>query len=373
MGIYSVKEAYEGTAYLEDVEVEDIFEDSFDEAALRHTYEIDSNLNAIMKTIGVSELAVLESTGQEIVYEAGRASGIIEKLKAAIKKIWEKIKSLFTKFFAKMQSFGKDDKAFINKYRKQIMAGSTKDLEIKGYKFTPGNIGTADEILKAMQSVSVKIKGLPSGATVDKAFSYSSDHLEQINDNEVTSEDTDILEDLRAKAVGSSSGLDAGEFAKELRAKLRNDEDAPITLDDKDINKGELVQFLMNASTGSKTIKDDFKTTKKTCENQIRELEKCSKGLSKVEKPADSAKINTNSNKLQLISRCNTVVTNCLTILEQVEAAKMTAFNDQRKQYKATCVKIIGRKPKNESYEYDDDYSSYNEDGIPSLDNLKLI
>lgn len=372
MGIYSVKEAYGGTAYLEDTEVEDIFEDSFDEAALRHTYEIDSNLNAIMKTIGISELAVLESTGQEIVYEAGRAGGIIEKLKAAIKKIWEKIKSLFTKFFAKMQSFGKDDKAFVNKYRKQIIAGSTKDLEIKGYEFTPNNIGSAKEILDNMKTVSVKIKGMPNG-NVGKAFGYSADYLDQIDAGEVSSEDTDILEDLRAKAIGVSSGLDAGEFAKELRAKLRNDEDAPITLDDSDINKGEIVQFLMNASTGSKAIKDDFKTTKKTCENQIRELERCSKGLSKIDKSADSGKINTNSAKLQVISKCNTVVTNCLTILEQVEAAKMTAFNDQRKQYKATCVKLIGRKAKNESSEYDDDYSSYNEDGIPSLDNLRLI
>lgn len=372
MGIYSVKEAYEGSAYLEDVEVEDIFEDSFDEAALRHTYEIDSNLNAIMKTIGISELAVLESTGEEIVYEAGRAGGIIEKLKAAIKKIWEKIKSLFTKFFAKMQSFGKDDKAFVNKYRKEIMAGSTKDLEIKGYKFTPNKIGSAKEILDSMKKVSVKIDGLQNG-TVDSAFGYKADDLQGIHPNEVKSEDTDIIEDLRKAAIGASSALDAGEFAKELRSKLRGDEDSPITLDDSDINKGEIVQFLMNASSGSKGIKDDFKDTKKTCETQIKELEKCSKGLSKVEKPADSTKINVNSKKLQVIAKCNTIVTNCLTILEQVEAAKMTAFNDQRKQYKATCVKLIGRKAKNESYEYDDDYSSYNEDGIPSLDNLRLI
>lgn len=372
MGIYSVKEAYEGTAYLEDVEVEDIFEDSFDEAALRHTYEIDSNLNAIMKTIGVSELAVLESTGQEIVYEAGRAGGIIEKLKAAIKKIWEKIKSLFTKFFAKMQSFGKDDKAFVNKYRKQIMAGSTKDLEIKGYKFTPEKVAGAQSILDAMKKVSIKMEGL-SGTTVAIAFNYKSDRLSTIEDKDVKSEDTDIIEELRAAAIGSSGGLDAGEFAKELRAKLRNDEDSAITLDDSDINKGEIVQFLMNASTGSKTIKDDFKTTKKTCENQIKELERCSKELSKIPKPTDKDEVNTNSKRLQVISKCNTVVTNCLTILEQVEAAKMTAFNDQRKQYKATCVKLIGRKAKNESYEYDDDYSSYNEDGIPSLDNLRLI
>lgn len=372
MGIYSVREAYEGSAYLEDVEVEEIFEDSFDEAALRHTYEIDSNLNAIMKTIGISELAVLESTGEEIVYEAGRAGGIIEKLKAAIKKIWEKIKSLFTKFFAKMQSFGKDDKAFINKYRKEIMAGSTKDLEIKGYNFTPDKIGGAKSILDAMKKVSIKMDGL-SGITVDVAFNYSSDRLSTIEDKDVKSEDTDIIEDLRAAAIGASSGLDAGEFAKELRSKLRGDEDSPITLDDSDINKGEIVQFLMNASSGSKDIKDDFKDTKKTCENQIRELEKCSKELSKIPKPTDENEVNSNSKKLQVISKCNTVVTNCLTILEQVEAAKMTAFNDRRKQYKATCVKLIGRKAKNESYEYDDDYSSYNEDGIASLDNLRLI
>lgn len=370
MGIYSVKEAYEGTAYLENVEVEDIFEDSFDEAALRHTYEIDSNLNAIMKTIGISELAVLESTGEEIVYEAGRAGGIIEKLKAAIKKIWEKIKSLFTKFFAKMQSFGKDDKAFINKYRKEIMAGSTKDLEIKGYEFTLNDVDSASTIIANMKKVTIQME---SGAnlTVDNAFTLSSSS-EVSEERAIKIEDNDLIEKIRGAALGGSSSLDASEFAKELRSKLRGDEDSPITLEGNDINKGEMIQFLMNASTGSKTIKDDFKTTKKTCENQIKELEKLSKSLSKIEKPVDSDKVNSNSKKLTLVSKFNSIVTNCLTILEQVEAAKMTAFNDQRKQYKATCVKLIGRKAKNESYEYDD-YSSYNEDGIPSLDNLRLI
>lgn len=371
MGIYSVKEAYEGTAYLEDVEVEDIFEDSFDEAALRHTYEIDSNLNAIMKTIGVSELAVLESTGEEIVYEAGSVSGIIEKLKAAVKKIWEKIKSLFTKFFAKMQSFGKDDKAFINKYRKEIMAGSTKDLEIKGYKFTPENIKSAAGILADIKKVSISMK-TGSNITVNHAFQLSSTG-KMTETREFDIDDSDLIEKIRSAALGGSSSLDAGEFAKELRSKLRGDEDSAITLDDSDINKGEIVQFLMNASSGSKEIKDDFKTSKKTCEDQIKELEKCAKDKSKISKPADEHQININSKKLTVIAKFNTIVTNCLTILEQVEAAKMTAFNDRRKQYKATCVKLIGRKAKNESYEYDDDYDSYNEDGIPSLDNLRLI
>lgn len=371
MGIYSVKEAYEGSAYLENTEVEDIFEDSFDEAALRHTYEIDSNLNAIMKTIGISELAVLESTGHEIVYEAGRAGGIIEKLKAAIKKIWEKIKSLFTKFFAKMQSFGKDDKAFVNKYRKQIMSGSTKDLEIKGYEFTLTEIGNAKSIIDAMKAVKIQMES-GEDLNVSSAFSVSTS-TEVSEERQVKVEDSDLIEKLRAAAIGSSSSLDAGEFAKELRSKLRKGEDSPVTLEGNDINKGEIIQFLMNASTGSKDIKDDFKTTKKTCEDQIKELEKVSRNLSKIEKPVDSDTVNTNSKKLTLVARFNTIVTNCLTILEQVEAAKMTAFNDKRKQYKATCVKLIGRKAKNESYEYDDDYSSYNEDGIPSLDNLKLI
>lgn len=372
MGIYSVKEAYEGSAYLEDVEVEDIFEDSFDEAALRHTYEIDSNLNAIMKTIGISELAVLESTGEEIVYEAGRAGGIIEKLKAAIKKIWEKIKSLFTKFFAKMQSFGKDDKAFINKYRKEIMAGSTKDLEIKGYEFTLNDVDSATTIIANMKKVTIQME---SGAdlNVGSAFSVSTS-TEVSEERNIKTEGNDLTEKIRGAALGTpTTSLDAGEFAKELRSKLRKGEDSPVTLEGSDINKGEIIQFLMNASTGSKAIKDDFKTTKKTCEDQIKELEKVSKSLSKIEKPVDSNKVNSNSKKLTLVSKFNTIVTNCLTILEQVEAAKMTAFNDQRKQYKATCVKLIGRKAKNESYEYDDDYSSYNEDGIPSLDNLRLI
>lgn len=371
MGIYSVRESYIASDYLEDVEVEDIFEESFDEAALRHTYEIDSNLNNIMKAIGISELAVLEETGEEMVYEAGTISSLIEKLKAAIKKIWEKVKSLFTKFFAKMQSFGKDDKAFVNKYRKEIMAGSTKDLEIKGYKFTLDKVDNANSILERMKKV--KIPGKNSNSRlVAAAFNVSTEAISNSNFHivEFDIDDSDLIEKIRGAALNSSSDYDASEFSKELRSKLRNDEDSPITLDDSDIDKGEIVQFLMNASSGSKDLKDDFKSFKKTCENQIKELDKCSKNLSKIEKPADKNKVNENSKKLTMISKYNTVVTNCLSILEQIEAGKMTAFNDKRKQYKATCVKLIGRKAKNESYEYDD---YYDEDVMSSLDNLRLI
>lgn len=371
MGIYSVRESYIGSDYLEDVEVEDIFEESFDEAALRHTYEIDSNLNNIMKAIGISELAVLEETGEEMVYEAGTISSLFEKLKAAVKKIWEKIKSLFTKFFAKMQSFGKDDKAFVNKYRKEIMAGSTKDLEIKGYKFTLDAIKGADAILEDMKKVKIpgKKPGM-NGRNVESAFNMTTTIASGMAPAEFDIDDADLIENIRGAALGSTNSYDAGEFSKELRSKLRGDEDSPITLDDSDIDKGEIVQFLMNSSSGSSDIKKDFKSVKKTCEDQIKELDRCSKNLSKIEKPADKDKVNEDSKKLTQIAKYNTIATNCLTILEQIEAAKMTAFNDKRKQYKATCVKLIGRKAKNESYGYND---YYDEDAISSLDNLRLI
>lgn len=386
MGIYSVRDNYNASAYLEDVEIEDVFEENLEEAALRHTYENNVNLHNIMRSVGIMELAEYESTGEELIYEAGTASALFDRFKAALKKIWEKIKSLFTKFFAKLQSFGKDDKAFVNKYRKQIMAGSVKDLNYKGYKFTldgKNNDLFAEKAFSRMKAIkigSTSTSGALGDFTVDTCFNYGEDSDITKGSNPDSStydyklEDLeDQIEKVRGAAIGDGSSYSSSEYLKELKEKFRDGESSPTTLDDSDIDKGEMVQFLMNTSTLQKEIeKKDFKPIKKKIEDCIKNLDKKSKAFSKIEKPVDKTKVNVGSKNMTVISKCHTVVTNCLTIIEQMEAAKMTAFNDCRKQYKAICVKLIGRKAKNESYGYDDYDYSYG-DYSSALESVKLI
>lgn len=341
MGVYSVNSLNE-SSMVDSVEVEDIYVEDFMEAALINVYENTCNMNAIMQSIGIAELAVYESTGEEVVYEASNGTGIIAKFKAQILKIWQKIKSLFDKFLAKMNSFGKDDAKFVNKFKKQILQGSTKGLEIKGFDYS----------IDALTASGVWSKIKPS----EGDYSGKSD--------------SEISDSLRGKALGKSE-LSSSEFQEELFMAFRNGEDRADTISENKINKGELIQFLSGTAAELKSIKKDYSDTEKIVKELLKGLDKKEAELAKI-KGQSSDEINKNSTKLADVSRYSRTLTSGLNVLQIVDGARMKAFNDKRKQCKSICVKIVGRKdPKNESVDFGE---SYNENSFESiLGGVKLI
>lgn len=350
MGIYSIHESNE--SLLSNMEPYEIYTENFYEAGLQIAYETAVNQHNLMKAIGIQELAAIEETGEEIVYEAVNVKGIIDKMKDAIMKLWNKIKSLVAKFSAKFQSFGGDDKKFVNRYKKQILMGSTKGLEVKGYKFTTDALTVSDAVAKGLNTEAAKAaKSVMGGAT----------------DTKVNKDD---FEDKMRGAILGKGELDASEFSKELKAVYRSGEDSPETLEN--INKGELIAFLSSGTDKSiKTIKDDLKTQEREYNNAIKKLNDLEKKLLK-EKPADADKYTAASEGLANISDANQVFTTGMSLIQLVHSARMKAFNDKRHQCKSICSKIIGRKePKNESYEYGD-YDNFDE-GASFISGVELI
>lgn len=350
MGIYSIHESNE--SLLSNMEPYEIYTENFYEAGLQIAYETAVNQHNLMKAIGIQELAAIEETGEEIVYEAVNVKGIIDKMKAAIMKLWNKIKSLVAKFAAKFQSFGGDDKKFINRYKKQILMGSAKGLEVKGYNFTTDALTVSDAVAKGLNTEAAKAaKAVMGGAT----------------DTKVNKDD---FEDKMRGAILGKGSLDASEFSKELKAVYRNGEDSPETLEN--INKGELVAFLSSGTDKSiKAIKADLTTQEKEYNNAIKKLNDLEKKLLK-EKPADGDKYAKASEGLANISDANQVFTTGMSLIQLVHSARMKAFNDKRHQCKSICSKIIGRKePKNESYEYED-YNNFDE-GASFISGVELI
>lgn len=350
MGIYSIHESNE--SLLSNMEPYEIYTENFYEAGLQIAYETAVNQHNLMKAIGIQELAAIEETGEEIVYEAVNVKGIIDKMKAAIMKLWNKIKSLVAKFAAKFQSFGGDDKKFINRYKKQILMGSAKGLEVKGYNFTTDALTVSDAVSKGLNTEAAKAaKAVMGGAT----------------DTKVNKDD---FEDKMRGAILGKGSLDASEFSKELKAVYRNGEDSPETLEN--INKGEIVAFLSSGTDKSiKAIKADLTTQEKEYNNAIKKLNDLEKKLLK-EKPADGDKYAKASEGLANISDANQVFTTGMSLIQLVHSARMKAFNDKRHQCKSICSKIIGRKePKNESYGYED-YDNFDE-GASFISGVELI
>lgn len=350
MGIYSIHESNE--SLLSNMEPYEIYTENFYEAGLQIAYETAVNQHNLMKAIGIQELAAIEETGEEIVYEAVNVKGIIDKMKAAIMKLWNKIKALVAKFAAKFQSYGGDDKKFVDRYKKQILMGSAKGLEVKGYNYTPDALTVSDAVSKGLGTEAAKAaKAVMGGATGTKV-------------------NKDDFEDKMRGAILGKGSLDASEFSKELKAVYRGGEDSPETLEN--INKGELVAFLSSGTDKAiKKIKDDLKTQEKEYNNAIKKLNDLEKKLLK-EKPADGSKYAAASEGLANISDANQVFTTGMSLIQLVHSARMKAFNDKRHQCKSICSKIIGRKePKNESYGYED-YDNFDE-GASFISGVELI
>lgn len=345
MGVYSKSGITESVLNMEDV-IECQY-DCFDEGAYAIIAETERNYNNIMQAVGIQEFNVFEQTGQEMVYEAVDIKGFISKVKQFFINLWKKIAGLFKKFLAIMDSYLKTDKEFVNKYKKAIYAGSTKDFKYKGFKYTTD----AYKVTKDTAEPPLTIESIGGNNEALDAL------IKKYEDK------SDIEEGMRGKAIGESASYTASEFAKELYEKLRNGQSTKEEIDG--VNPSEQIQIILGTKQGKKDAEKDFKETKQIINKAIKALETKERELLK-EIPSNDEN-ETKSKQLKVLGDAITLTKAQLSIIQTMNSAKLTAIRDNNRQAKAICVKLIGRKAKNESYDFE---SSYNEGSL--IDNVVI-
>ena len=83
---------------------------------------------AAMRVQGVNEYDVM-------AFSEGVLSDMFGKIKQFFMKLWEKIKAIFRKFMARIDSvLIKSDKEFVNKYKDRVMKNDLTDFEVKSRK-----------------------------------------------------------------------------------------------------------------------------------------------------------------------------------------------------------------------------------------------
>ena len=378
MGVYSI-----GRNYSRDFDNTGIVECQLEpglEAALNIVAESELNYNKLMQAVAKDELGYLQENGVEMVYESGTASGFIEKLKAFFLKIWEKIKGLFRKFFAKIDSFIKEDKSFVSKYKDRIINADVKDFKFKGFKFTnlDGNSVTAKDTFNAALG---KLDDGNTFATYNKDYGSIVNSVKMNNDSKkeeikravekFNDDEQDLLEEARGATINCGS-CTSTEFTEELFKYFRDDETSKEEkeLSDLGTNPSDLLSII---STTKKTIdltKKDLSDFERSIKTVTKELDKASRDLTNAipdknkEKDAQEAM----SIAVQVVNIWAKIRKDALAIAQVVNGAKLTAIKDRNRQAKAICVALVGRKSIKESY---DDYS-YNE-GASFLSELNFI
>ena len=378
MGIFSTSTGYSSGLSMDMDNVVPALESAnYTAMSLQVVAEAEANHNAIMKAIGIHELAAFEETGEEIVYESGAASGFIAKVKQFFIKLWDKVKEIFHKFFVWLDSLTKDNKEFAKKYEAEARKrwSSLKDeFSVKGYKFTIKEPDYTGAESKAMEAYAKAI-GLDNDQLIINPVNDSS--VEKPNDEttynalkeknkKFSDKHSDAIEAVRASIVAkmidkfNGSTLTAEEMTKELFEGYRNGDSSKITLEKSDINLEDCISELKNYSDAKKKADTAFKGLKKKFDDTIKNCENIDKAASKLGTTGNEAKVKVGNSEvsaageiISLYSHITTAWKDVKEVMVSANGSYLQALKDRATQDKAVVAAVITTgKVKNESADY---------------------
>lgn len=336
MGVYSTSNDVTDLFDNQNI-IESVYESPI-EAAFHIVAEGEENYNRIMQAIGIDELAVLESTGAEMVYETVDIKSVFGKIKEFFVNLFNKIKGIFQKFMAMINSWVKSDKDFVAKYKKQLSLVDVTGFEYKGYKFTNQdfNINTASG--KARNSVGESI-----GADI---YTAKFDSVAADNFIKALDDKSDIIEKARGASIGTNS-ITAGDFSKELFMFFRNGESSKVDID------GVSVTALFNIIEGAAEAKTRANKAYTDVEKSFKEfftvVDKAERELKTLVPTGNDSSNSEISTKIRAASISIGFMKEIASIVTIINGAKLAAIRDENRQAKSVCIQLINYKPKNES------------------------
>lgn len=264
-------------------------------------YQNELNMRSIDEAIMCEEYKYLRENGTEMIYEAGTFSNIVDKAKAAVLRVWNKIKKFIADQVRKFQDKSIDN--FLSKYEDK--AKKVGSIKIVGY---PKAFAKANNL---SSEYSVWFDGLVDFAAmlVDKANTASDKEEIKLDDKSE-----------RVKKV----------YAKDDKSKQYALFD---TLDKKETFTADVntaINVLKNYTKSKDALKTAYDKSKKAVDNQI-------KGLKALEKQAKKHKViptQLSRNYHIIIKEIN----NCSTMLAKLNREFVRFLNIVRAQAKAAVV-----------------------------------
>lgn len=386
MSVYgNTRGIYGESSYLEDVDAVDMPDYlSIEECAMNIVVESEMNWNSLMRAVAVTELSCLEETGEELIYEASTGGGFLSKVKEFFVNLLAKIKGLFKKFFALIQSYTATDKDFVKKYRADLTKINTRDFSYKGYEFThvddisTGLKNADDSMIKKIATDFASHSDIMSAISdVSKATAKSYADLKNTNgleDNikalvkldEDPEEYNEKLRGAAAEGIGMSKGnRSASEFNDDLFEYYRNGESSKDTIDK--VNVTELLTHIDTTKSLKRDAEKQYKELTRAINDKIKAVDAIEKQYVKMIPNKESLTTPEARKFVGELIRAINIYTGLLrqesSILQVVNTAQLKALKDRNRQAKSVCVSLLTYKPKHEGFYYDneDGYSSYSE------------
>lgn len=312
MGVYSLNES----AILDDIfESVEPFEGEPDfNGACQLVAEDEENFNRFMKAIGISELAYLEENHQEVIYESGRISNLMNKAKEFFKKVLARIAAICKKFISKIDRYVLTNAAFVKKYRTKILAYKGK-IEYTGYTFS--HLDSAPDFTP------------DQSATVDKAKTV--DGAKGIIN---AADGIYSTKSAKAKALGVNS-ISGDDFAEEIFKYFRSGDASKSSLSN--INLAAQIKVLEGTKDLKKKAKDSYTKAHKAITKIIKDLEKAEKSLSK----EDTKNLEDNNQMIKAVGIAISYYKDFSSAVNLVNGGYLRALSAQNGQAKAICTKAI--------------------------------
>ena len=207
---------------------------------------IEEDYNEMMRGFALQELAVLEATNREFIYEAKEADKAKGKVNGFVKGAWAKDKGQYEHFL-------KQQKDNIDKLNSKVKVSKVKSLE----KAAIANAADGKVYAK-----SYTYKGLEEAKTgkgqIWKAVAVLTANASKVNESNI-----EEVKNQFAKAIGASSSS-----TKDIKAAvinyLRGSSDKSFNIDKAHISKcyGSMVDYAFNYKTVASDVKNVLNTSK---------------------------------------------------------------------------------------------------------------
>ena len=177
-------------------------------------YQNDHALFEAVLGMDFQEVAALNEGVELEVFTEASISSLFDKIKEFVKKAWEKIKGIFKTFLAKLDGLiMKDNKAFVDKYRRAVTA---KDLSRMKYKWADPKKGSANVIdIDVITLIQISVT-----TVLNDISSYDES---QIKSTQEKMDDSDYLDNMLSNLVKETT--DVKSFAKDYKSILFEDEE----------------------------------------------------------------------------------------------------------------------------------------------------
>lgn len=254
MGVFSVNENHFGLGSLPEVEMNEAYTTGVDMAIA--LVECKQNEFAVLQA-GIKQdmiAAVTEDLEEREAINEATASDVVNKVKEILKKLLEKLKSIFHSFMAKINSFFMDSQEMFKKYSGEIAKKNFSDFKLKVREFKR-------EKFNKLLSTQV-ISATPTAANI------SDEKLQDLMENDKLTEKA--LETVFTKEANQALSIDddLGNMEKEIEDYCFEDAETKDDFTSSTIISTDWIGGLLN----TKKFIEDIEKNNKSMENGIQKM-----------------------------------------------------------------------------------------------------